>query len=254
MEVRTPVWLILPTYNEIDNLEPLSAAAGAALDACTGGDYRILVVDDSSPDGTGELADRLAADDDHVEVLHRPHKQGIGRAYLAGFRHALDGGAALVLEMDADFSHDPRHLPDLIEAASGDCDLALGSRYVDGGGVRDWGAGRRFVSRAGCWYARAVLGIGVHDLTGGFKCFRREVLEALDLEHVRSDGYGFQVELTYRALQRGFRVCEVPITFTDRRVGQSKMSSAIVAEAMWGVPRLRFGPAGRLRPRRRGAD
>ena len=233
-----PTWVVLPTYNEIDNLEPIVEAIGAALEPL--GDYRILIVDDSSPDGTGALADRLAAADDRIEVLHRPEKQGLGQAYLAGFRRALDGGAGRVIEMDADFSHDPSLLPDLI-AATETADLALGSRYVSGGGVRDWGPTRRLISRGGCLYAQLILTLRVRDLTGGFKCFRREVLEAIELETVRSRGYAFQVELTYRTVKSGFTVKEVPITFADRRVGQSKMSKAIVAEAIWMVPSLRFG-------------
>jgi dolichol-phosphate mannosyltransferase len=233
------VWVVLPTYNERDNLAPIMAGIRHALDDCAPA-HTVLVVDDSSPDGTGEVADALAADDAHVQVLHRPRKEGLGQAYIAGFRAALAAGAALVLEMDADFSHDPAHLPAMIAAAR-DADLVLGSRYVPGGEVRNWGRMRRLVSRGGCWYARTVLSIPVRDLTGGFKCFRREVLEALDLGSIRSQGYAFQVELTYRALQQGFRVKEVPIAFTDRRVGQSKMSRRIVLEAMWMVPTLRAG-------------
>jgi dolichol-phosphate mannosyltransferase len=240
MPVSTPVgsvWVVLPTYNERDNLEPLVRAVRAELsDAAP--DHTILVVDDSSPDGTGELADQLARADPHVRVLHRPHKEGLGQAYLAGFDVALREGAALVLEMDADFSHDPSYLAPMIDAAA-EADLVLGSRYVRGGGIRNWGRIRRLVSRGGCWYARTVLGLPVLDLTGGFKCFRREVLEALDLSRIRSQGYAFQVELTYRALQLGFRVKEIPIVFTDRRVGQSKMSRRIVLEAMWMIPTLR---------------
>jgi dolichol-phosphate mannosyltransferase len=234
-----PVWVVLPTYNERENLEPVVAGVRAALEPVAS-DHRILIVDDSSPDGTGELADALAARDPAVRVLHRPHKEGLGQAYIAGFRLALAEGAALVVEMDADLSHDPAHLPSMVAAAR-DADLVVGSRYVPGGAVRNWGKGRRLVSRGGCWYARVVLGVDVRDLTGGFKVFRREVLEALDLDRVRSQGYAFQVELTYRAIQRGFRVREVPIVFTDRRVGQSKMSRRIVLEAMWMVPRLRAG-------------
>jgi dolichol-phosphate mannosyltransferase len=227
-------WLVLPTYNEAENLEPIVRAARAQL---RDGD-RILVVDDNSPDGTGEIADRLAGEIDGVEVLHRPGKQGLGRAYLAGFRRALDGGAELVLEMDSDFSHDPADLPRLIAAAQ-DADLVLGSRYVAGGSVIDWGLLRRLVSRGGSWYARKVLGVGVRDLTGGFKCFRRPVLESLDLESVHADGYGFQIELTYLAIKAGFNVVEVPIVFRDRRVGQSKMNARIALEAVWKVPALR---------------
>jgi dolichol-phosphate mannosyltransferase len=235
-----PVWVVLPTYNERENLAPLVSRVRAALGQAAP-DHRVLIVDDSSPDGTGELADELAERDEHVQVLHRTRKEGLGQAYLAGFRIALGEGAALIFEMDADFSHDPAHLPAMVDAAR-EADLVLGSRYVPGGRVRNWGRVRRLVSQSGCWYARKVLGVEVRDLTGGFKCFRREVLEALDLGRIRSQGYAFQVELTYRALQLGFRVKEIPITFTDRRVGQSKMSRRIVLEAMWMVPRLRMGP------------
>jgi dolichol-phosphate mannosyltransferase len=228
-------WLILPTYNEAENVEPMVLAARAQLRA---GD-RILVVDDNSPDGTGAIADRLAQEIEGVEVLHRPGKQGLGRAYLAGFAHALAGGAELILEMDCDFSHDPADLPRLIAAAEGGADLVLGSRYVDGGDVTDWGVLRRLVSRGGSWYARVVLGVNVRDLTGGFKCFRRSVLEALNLETVHADGYGFQIELTYRTIQAGFRVVEIAIVFRDRRAGQSKMNARIALEAVWKVPALR---------------
>jgi dolichol-phosphate mannosyltransferase len=237
----TPVWVIVPTYNERDNVVPLVKAVRAKLDALAP-DHTILVVDDTSPDGTGELADGLARDDARVEVLHRPAKRGLGPAYIAGFRRALEAGARLIVEMDADFSHDPAHLGAMLEAA-GRADLVLGSRYVEGGGVRNWGAGRRLVSRGGCWYARAVLGVDIKDLTGGFKCFRREVLEAIDLNSVRSQGYAFQVELTYQALQMGFRVEEVPIVFTERRVGASKMTKRIVLEAALMVPQLRLSRA-----------
>jgi dolichol-phosphate mannosyltransferase len=228
-------WLILPTYNEAENIEPIVRAAREQLRP---GD-RILVVDDNSPDGTGRIADRLAQELEGVDVLHRPGKQGLGRAYLAGFRHALDGGADLVLEMDSDFSHDPSDLPRLIAAAD-HADLVLGSRYVPGGSVTDWGLLRRLVSRGGSWYARVVLGVNVRDLTGGFKCFRRSMLEALDLESVHADGYGFQIELTYRAIKAGFKVDEIPIVFRDRRVGQSKMNARIALEAVWKVPALRW--------------
>jgi dolichol-phosphate mannosyltransferase len=234
-----PVWVILPTYNERENLAPLVRAVRARLEEI-GPDHVVLIVDDSSPDGTGELADSLAGADPNVRVLHRPAKRGLGQAYIAGFREALAGGAALVFEMDADFSHDPSYLPAMISTA-GEADLVLGSRYVPGGGVRNWGPVRRIISQGGCWYARRVLGVPVRDLTGGFKCFRRDVLEAIDLDSVRSQGYAFQVEMTYRALQLGFRVAEVGIVFSDRRVGASKMSRRIVLEAIWMVPRLRFG-------------
>jgi dolichol-phosphate mannosyltransferase len=232
-----PVWVVLPTYNERENLGPVLAGIRAALADVTP-DYRILVVDDSSPDGTGELADELAAEDGHVRVLHRPRKEGLGQAYVAGFRAALAEGAVLVLEMDADFSHDPAHLPAMIDAAR-DADLVLGSRYVPGGVVADWGLVRRVISRGGSWYARRVLGLAIRDLTGGFKCFRREVLEAIDLPTIRSRGYAFQVELTYRAVRAGFRVKEIPIVFRDRRLGRSKMSWRIAGEAVVLVPQLR---------------
>jgi dolichol-phosphate mannosyltransferase len=228
-------WLILPTYNEAENIEAFVAAARAKLPASA----HVLIVDDDSPDGTGEIADRLAAERDGVEVLHRPGKEGLGPAYIAGFRRALAEGAELVLEMDSDFSHDPAYLPRLLEAAK-HADLVLGSRYVDGGGVTEWGTLRRAISRGGSTYARWVLGVDVRDLTGGFKCFRREVLEAIDLDSIEARGYAFQVEMTYRALQRGFRVVEVPIVFRDRRAGDSKMDRSIVAEAVWRVPLLRF--------------
>jgi dolichol-phosphate mannosyltransferase len=233
-------WLILPTYNEAENIEAIVAAAGGVLADAADDGFRVLVVDDGSPDGTGEIADRLAAEHDWVEVLHRPEKNGIGPAYLAGFRHALDREAGYVIEMDSDFSHDPADIRRLLEAVKGGADLALGSRYVPGGGVRDWGLLRRFISEGGSTYARWVLGLRVRDLTGGFKCFRREVLEAIQFDAVRSRGYAFQVELTYRAVRAGFRVVEVPIVFRDRQRGQSKMSWRIAAEAMWLVPGLRF--------------
>jgi dolichol-phosphate mannosyltransferase len=228
-------WVILPTYNEAENIEPLVRTTRAQLRP---GD-RILIVDDNSPDGTGQIAGRLVQEIDGLEVLHRPGKQGLGRAYLAGFAHALAGGAELVLEMDADFSHDPADVPRLIAAAEDGADLVLGSRYVAGGDVTDWGLLRRLMSRGGSWYARMVLGVKIHDLTGGFKCFRRPVLEALDLDSVHADGYGFQIELTYRTIQSGFRVVEIPIVFRDRRVGQSKMTARIALEAVWKVPALR---------------
>jgi dolichol-phosphate mannosyltransferase len=202
--------------------------------------FRVLVVDDGSPDGTGELADALAREHEWVQVLHRAEKNGIGPAYLAGFRYALDHGAGYVMEMDSDFSHDPADLARLLGAVREGADLALGSRYVSGGGVSDWGLLRRLISEGGSTYARIVLGLHVRDLTGGFKCFRREVLEAIHFDGVRSRGYAFQVELTYRVVQAGFRVVEVPITFRDRQRGTSKMSWHIALEAMWLVPRLRF--------------
>ena len=231
-------WLILPTYNERENIERLVGAALPQL-ASASPDHHILVVDDGSPDGTGEIADRLASEHDAVEVLHRTAKEGLGRAYIAGFEYALGHGADLVMEMDSDFSHDPADLARLLAAAREGADLALGSRYVDGGGVTEWHAMRRAVSRGGCWYARTALGLDIRDLTGGFKCFRREVLEAIDLPTVRSQGYAFQVELTYRTVLRGFRVVEVPIVFHERREGASKMSGRIALEAIWRVPQMR---------------
>jgi len=233
-------WLILPTYNEAENIKPLVEAAGAVLAGSAPDGFRVLVVDDGSPDGTGELAEELAAEHDWVGVLHRQEKAGIGPAYLAGFAHALEHGAAYVMEMDSDFSHDPADLARLLETVYGGADLALGSRYVPGGGVANWGLLRRFISEGGSTYARIVLGLKVKDLTGGFKCFRREVLEQIHFDSVRSQGYAFQVELTYRAVQAGFEVVEVPIVFRDRERGQSKMSWRIAAEAMWLVPLLRF--------------
>jgi len=231
-------WVIIPTYNEAVNLERIVAAARAELDRVAADDYRILVVDDGSPDGTGGIADSLAAGSDAVAVLHRAHKGGLGAAYLAGFHHALDAGAARVIEMDADFSHDPRYLPALL-AASADADVVLGSRYVAGGGVRDWSLLRKLISRGGGLYARAILGVEVNDLTGGFKCIRREVLEAIDLPSVRAQGYVFQIEITYRAILAGFTVREIPIVFADRTAGKSKMSSRIALEAVWHVPELK---------------
>jgi dolichol-phosphate mannosyltransferase len=231
-------WLILPTYNEAENVEAIVRTAVPHL-AATGMEHRVLVVDDGSPDGTGRIADRLAGELAEVEVLHRTAKEGIGPAYLAGFERALRGGADLVLEMDSDFSHDPADLERLV-AAAGAADLVLGSRYVPGGGVTDWGLARRAISRGGSLYARLLLGVPVNDLTGGFKCFRRKVLEHLDLSAIGTDGYGFQIEMTYRAIRAGFRVTEVPILFRERRVGASKMSARIALEAFWKVPALRF--------------
>lgn len=231
-------WLILPTYNEALNIEPFVRAVLPEL-AEASSEHRILIVDDNSPDGTGRIADALAEELDAVEVLHRPAKQGLGVAYLAGFRHALAGGADLLIEMDSDFSHSPADIPRLIEAAR-DADLVLGSRYVPGGGVSDWGLLRRVVSRGGSLYARLVLRVHVRDLTGGFKCFRREVLDGLSLDSMHAEGYGFQIELTYRAIRSGFRVKEIPIVFRDRRAGRSKMTARIAAEAVWKVPALRL--------------
>lgn len=229
------VWLVIPTYNEADNVE---AIVGSALEYLPPS-RRLLIVDDSSPDGTGEISDRLAGGSDDVAVLHRHAKRGLGPAYVAGFREALAGGAELIAQMDADFSHDPADLPRLLEAAA-DADLVLGSRYVEGGGVTDWGPGRRAISRWGSAYARAALGIGIRDLTGGFKVFRRRVLETIDPDSLAALGYAFQVETTFRAIRAGFRVIEVPIVFRERRVGQSKMTGSIVLEAAWRVPAMRW--------------
>jgi dolichol-phosphate mannosyltransferase len=240
-----PVWVILPTYDEAGNIERMVEAVAAKLSA---GD-RILIVDDNSPDGTGEIADRIAAADPRVEVLHRPGKEGLGPAYIAGFRRALDGGAGLIVQMDADFSHDPAYLPRLI-AASALADLVVGSRYVPGGAITEWGAARRLISRGGSLYSRVVLAVPVRDLTGGFKCFRREVLETIDLDTVAASGYSFQVEMTYRVLKAGFDVLEVPITFRERRTGDSKMSTSIVFEAAWRVPAIRLSSLGRRASRR----
>ncbi len=234
-----PAWLVLPTFDEADNIERVLRAAHAVLTAAAPSGFRILVVDDSSPDGTGRIADAVAGELGAVEVMHRTERTGLGPAYLAGFDRALTAGAGFVLEMDSDLSHDPADLARLLAAARDGADLVLGSRYVPGGGVTDWGLIRRAVSRGGSWYARRVLGLGLRDLTGGFKCFRAEVLRSIDLASVRSVGYAFQVELTYRAVQAGFRVREVPITFRDRAEGRSKMSWRIVTEAVVLVPQLR---------------
>jgi dolichol-phosphate mannosyltransferase len=235
-----PAWIVVPTYNEAANLEPIVRASLDIIREAASDGHRVLIVDDASPDGTGAIADRLAAElPGEVDVLHRRAKLGLGQAYLAGFRRALDAGAALICEMDADFSHDPADLARLLRAAE-DADVVLGSRYVDGGEIEGWGVGRRIVSRWGCRYAERVLGLDVRDLTGGFKCYRREVLEAIDLASVRSQGYAFQVELTYRAVRNGFRVREIPIVFRDREVGRSKMSWRIALEAVWRVPQMRL--------------
>ena len=233
----------LPTYNERENLEQMVRALGEVLDTSRDG---VLVIDDGSPDGTGEIADVLATELPWVSVLHRNRKEGIGPAYVAGFRRALGEGWELLLEMDCDFSHDPLDVPRLIEAAD-DADLVLGSRYVQGGGTANWGLLRRFVSRGGCLYAQVLLGVRVRDLTGGFKCFRRETLEAIDLDALSAHGYAFQIETTYRVLRAGLRVKEIPIRFVERRAGSSKMTGSIVLEAVWKVPLLRLHAlAGRL--------
>jgi dolichol-phosphate mannosyltransferase len=232
---RGPAWLVLPTYNEAGNLERFVKAVRAVLPSSA----HILIVDDNSPDGTGEIADRLAGEEPNTTVLHRSRKEGLGPAYIAGFRRALAEGAELVVEMDSDFSHDPSYLPALL-AATEHADLAIGSRYVAGGGVEDWGIVRRAISRGGSTYARLVLGLPVKDLTAGFKCFRRQVLETLDLDAIESRGYAFQVEITYRTIQQGFEVVEVPIVFRDRQVGSSKIDRSVITEALWRVPQLRF--------------
>ena len=230
----------LPTYNERENLE-------AMLRALEPLGVRVLVIDDNSPDGTGELADRLAAELDFVSVLHRERKQGLGPAYLAGFRRVLAGDADYVLELDCDFSHDPADIPRLLAACEAGADLALGSRYVPGGGTANWGLARRIVSWGGSFYARVLLGVSIRDLTGGFKCFRRHVLESLDLDAIESKGYAFQIETTYRVLRRGFTIVEVPIRFVDRTEGESKMTRGIFLEAVRKVPLLRLAAlAGRL--------
>jgi dolichol-phosphate mannosyltransferase len=237
--VPSHVWLVLPTYNESENLEAIVEAVTAQLDQAAAGDWHLLIVDDNSPDGTGDIGDRLAASSEgRIEVLHRAGKEGLGRAYVAGFKHALAGGAEKVIQMDADFSHDPADIPRLLEAAD-NADLVIGSRYVSGGVVRDWGTTRRILSRGGCRYASTILGIQVDDLTGGFKCLRRRTLELVDLDSVKAEGYVFQIEVTYRALLHGLKVVEVPITFRDRLAGTSKMSSRIAIEAMWAVLALR---------------
>jgi dolichol-phosphate mannosyltransferase len=228
--------ICLPTYNERENLEAVIEALGGVLDTSSD---RVLVIDDGSPDGTGEIADRIATEHRWVSVLHRATKEGIGPAYIAGFRWALAEGAELVLEMDCDLSHDPADVPRLIEAAA-DAELVLGSRYAPGGGTANWGLLRRVVSRGGCLYAQVILGLRIRDLTGGFKCFRRAALEAIDLGALSAHGYAFQIETTYRVSRAGMRVREVPITFVERRAGASKMTGSIVAEAMWKVPLLRL--------------
>jgi dolichol-phosphate mannosyltransferase len=230
---RVKATVCLPTYNERENLEKMVRALGDK-------GVRVLIADDGSPDGTGEIADRLAAELNYVEVLHRDRKEGIGPAYVAAFKHVLQGDSELILEMDCDFSHDPADVPRLIAACEAGADLALGSRYVRGGGTRNWGLLRRVVSWGGSFYARVILGLGVHDLTGGFKCFRRAVLESLDLDSVESKGYAFQIELTYRAAKHGFHIQEIPIVFVDRTEGTSKMSKRIFLEAVVKVPTLRF--------------
>ena len=224
----------VPTYDEKENVVAIVEAVLAAAP-----DVDVLVIDDNSPDGTGRLADEIAAREPRVHVLHRAGKEGLGRAYLAGFAWALARGYGLVLEMDADFSHDPRYLPAMLEAAR-EADLVLGSRYVPGGGTVNWGVARKLISRGGSLYARTILGIPIRDLTGGFKCFRREVLESLPLDKIKSDGYSFQIEVNFIVWKKGFRVKEIPIVFVDRTAGTSKMSRRIVYEAAFLVWKLRL--------------
>jgi dolichol-phosphate mannosyltransferase len=247
--VGTGAWVVLPTYDEADNIGPIARAILAAAPEAT-----LLVVDDGSPDGTGQLADQLAAADPRIRVRHRPAKHGLGRAYLDGFRVALDGGAERIIQMDADFSHDPAVLPDLLAPLERDqADLVIGSRYTKGGGVLDWGIGRRIISRGGSLFARVVLGLPASDLTGGFKAWRASTLAAIPFDGIHAGGYVFQIEMTYRAHQRAARIREVPITFRDRRIGQSKMSRRIVVEALVIVVQLRLESI-RDRIRRRAAD
>jgi dolichol-phosphate mannosyltransferase len=246
--IGTGAWVVLPTYNEADNLRPIAAAILAQLPGAT-----LLVVDDGSPDGTGHQADELAAADERVRVRHRDAKQGLGRAYLDGFGRAIEGGAAIVVQMDADFSHDPAVLPALIgPVVDGSADLVIGSRYVDGGGVRDWGLIRRVISRGGSLFAKVVLGLRPHDLTGGFKAWRATTLAAIPFEGVHAGGYVFQIEMTYRASRLGARVTEIPIVFQDRRAGQSKMSRRIIVEALIVVLTLRWDELRGRGPTQRG--
>ena len=247
--IGTGAWVVLPTYDEAENIGPISQAILASLPGVT-----LLIVDDGSPDGTGQLADELASADARIRVRHRPAKQGLGRAYLDGFRIALDGGAERVIQMDADFSHDPAALPGLLAPLDADeADLVIGSRYTAGGQVLDWGLGRRIISRGGSLFARIVLGLPANDLTGGFKAWRAPTLAAIPFDGVHAGGYVFQIEMTHRANQAGARIREVPITFRDRRIGQSKMSRRIVAEALVIVVQLRLETF-RARWRRRSAD
>jgi dolichol-phosphate mannosyltransferase len=246
------LWVFLPTYNEVGNLEKVVRATAEALERAVPADWRLLVVDDASPDGTGALADKLSEEIPEVEVLHRTAKDGLGKAYLAGFQYAVERDAEFVIVMDADFSHDPNHLAALIDAAQ-TSDLVLGSRYVEGGEIMDWPRLRRFLSRFGSIYARAILGVRINDLTSGFRCVRRQVLQTIEPSTLRAQGYVFNIELTYRALLAGFKVTEVPITFRDREAGQSKMSLPIAFEALMLVPRLRLELSGRRREQLRAA-
>lgn len=251
--MEASLWLFLPTYNEAGNIENVVRAGAAQLECIAPGDWRLLVVDDGSPDGTGELADRLAEEIEGVEVLHRPAKEGLGRAYLAGFARAVACGAELVVVMDADYSHDPAHLPELVAAAA-ESDLVIGSRYVQGGEIADWPPLRRLLSRAGSLYARRMLRVEVRDLTSGFRCIRRRVLETVEPSTLRAQGYVFNIELTYRALREGFEVREVPICFRDRMAGDSKMSLPIALEALMLVPKLRWPRVSRRLPATTGAE
>ena len=241
--------VVLPTYNEAENLRHAVARIREVADG-HGVPLHTLVVDDASPDGTGEIADALAVEVPDVSVLHRAGKEGLGKAYIAGFRRALEMGAERVFEMDADLSHDASYLPHFLRLIDQGADLVLGSRYVKGGGVENWSLPRKVISRGGCLYAQVILGLPYHDLTGGFKCFRRRVLETVDLDAIDTKGYGFQIEMTYRVHQLGFRVVELPIVFVDRKVGESKMTNDIVVEAMKNVWKLRFSPAAQPRPGR----
>jgi dolichol-phosphate mannosyltransferase len=234
-DAPTGTWVVLPTYNEIENLPQIAPAILEKLPEAT-----LLVVDDSSPDGTGDLANRMALENPRVKVLHRAAKQGLGKAYTDGFRHALDGGASVLIQMDADWSHDPSYLPGMVAALENGADLVIGSRYVKGGGVRNWGLLRRIVSRGGSMFARTVLGLKAHDLTGGFKAWRRSTLAAMPWDSLHSGGYVFQIETTFRAARAGARIVEVPIIFVDRRLGASKMSRRIIFEALLVVIRLRW--------------
>jgi len=231
--------IIIPTYNERDNVEGIARDVLAATP-----DVDVLFVDDNSPDGTGAVLDDLAARQPRVKVLHRAGKLGLGTAYRDGFRQGLTAGYAYLIEMDADFSHDPKYLPEMLRRARAGADLVIGSRYVEGGGTVNWGIGRQIISRGGGLYARTVLGVPIRDLTAGFLCYRRGTLEGIQLDRIRSEGYGFQIEMKYRAVKAGFRVEEMPIVFVDRRVGQSKMSRRIFLEALTMVWKLRLGGSG----------
>jgi dolichol-phosphate mannosyltransferase len=239
--------IVLPTYNELENLRHAVARIREVADG-HGVRLHTLIVDDASPDGTGQLADELAEELPDVSVLHRADKEGLGRAYVAGFRQALRMGAERVFEMDADLSHDATYLPHFLRLIDQGADLVLGSRYVKGGGVENWGLTRKVISRGGCLYAQVILGVPYRDLTGGYKCFRRSVLESIELDDIATAGYGFQIEMTYRAHKLGFKIVELPIVFVDRKIGKSKMSNGIVIEAMKNVWKLRFGRIPARRP------